>query len=491
MPACGPWGTIQAPSILYNDGGVFKDSSHLDDIQLIPSGATFMDYNRDGRVDLFVSARSQRSGWLLRNTTAGFVDVTARAGLNGAALAPIAATACDLNGDRLPELLVSSDQRGENRCFQARSDAQGISYEPCADQTFAGDANRDFRDQRAAQAYCAYRRANQRPLGYMTQAQCNQLPGGCPVICVEFPCDVVANEPLGDDASLCANVPPYTGKDQFGEALRWKHPAESTAARQAGNSMAAVCADFDGDGALDVIDAARRSAAEGGSADPTQVLRNLAGSSPPVLSLSRLSPSDTGLQLLRSGEDWVEDVRGAEVFDLDNDGRLDLLVAGQPARLYKNVSTNSVSFAPVALPGVHGEGVAAADFDRDGDIDLVVGSPTQIRFLENGGVQNMGWLQLKLVGQGAGHANRSAIGARVTATLSPTHKLVREVTGGHGPAGSQSDLVVHFGLGAQPPATFEVQVVWPDATPSVSTFSVNPGRRYELRQGDSTPHPLP
>jgi hypothetical protein len=479
---------VERASILRNEGGVFKDSSLLDNVDLIPSGATFMDYDRDGRVDLFVSARSRRSGWLLRNAATGFTDVTASAGITGTALAPRSVTACDLDGDHLQELLVSSDQRGESACFQARASGQTISYERCADPAFAGDTNHDWRDNRAARAYCQYRRQGLLPHKFMTQEACNQLPGGCPTQCIDFPCDVVLPLVPGDDGPLCANVAPYTGSDQFGEAMRWHHDLDRTAGRLAGNSMAAVCADLDGDGALDLFNATRRSAADGASADPSQVLRNATASNPTgLLTLSRLSPSETGIHLTHEGENWTEDVRGAEVFDLDNDGRLDMLVAGQPARLYKNTSMNKLSFAPVAFPGIHGEGVAAADFDRDGDIDLVVGSPTQVRFIENRGVPSTGWFELKLVGQGgAGKANRSAIGARVTASWA-NRKLVREVTGGHGPAVSQSDLVLHFGLGLQPPSTVQVDVVWPNATHSTSSFPLTPGHSYEFREGETTP----
>jgi hypothetical protein len=42
-------------------------------------------------------------------------------------------------------------------------------------------------------------------------------------------------------------------------------------------------------------------------------------------------------------------------------------------------------------------------------------------------------------------------------------------------------------LGMQPPPAVQVEVVWPNASHSTSSFSVAPGSFYELREGETTP----
>jgi hypothetical protein len=133
-------------------------------------------------------------------------------------------------------------------------------------------------------------------------------------------------------------------------------------------------------------------------------------------------------------------------------------------------------------------GIAVADFDRDGDLDVVVGHsrarcgapddcyPTmQVRLFENQLGAN--FVALRLEGT---MANRSAIGARVEVTaggITQTH----DVEGGHGHYGAQDDLVQHFGLGTACEA--DVTIRWPDASLSTQTFHLVAGHRYRVVQG--------
>ncbi len=171
------------------------------------------------------------------------------------------------------------------------------------------------------------------------------------------------------------------------------------------------------------------------------------------------------LSRLRSG--W-----GCGLVDFDNDGWVDLFVAGggldvqdvQPNQLFRNkggkfedVSAQAGSaFARAALH----RGAVFADFDRDGRLDVVVtalNAPTELWWNRStNGVTHPQphWLQLRLRGV---QSNRSAIGAEVHCE-SNGRKQVRTVSSSVGYA-SSSDLTIHFGLSEAVRATLEIR--WP------------------------------
>jgi hypothetical protein len=111
--------------------------------------------------------------------------------------------------------------------------------------------------------------------------------------------------------------------------------------------------------------------------------------------------------------------------------------------------------APITTPKA-GRGTAFGDFDNNGTVDVLVNNvndrPDLFR-LDNASGNH--WLLLKLVGT---TSNRSAIGARVR-SVSTNGTQVEEVRGG-GSYASQNDLRVHFGLGAA--TRTDLQVRWPN-----------------------------
>ncbi len=151
--------------------------------------------------------------------------------------------------------------------------------------------------------------------------------------------------------------------------------------------------------------------------------------------------------------------------DYDNDGYQDLFVAnghlhdnlsvlgqqgtyGQRNLFFRNNYDGTFTEVSETLgPGMKLEdvsrGATFADYDLDGDIDIVVtNSNTTPRLLRNEGGNQKNWLQVRLV---ATTGPTDAIGARVsikTGDLTQT----REVRSGDGYL-SQRELTLHFGIG--------------------------------------------
>jgi hypothetical protein len=119
-----------------------------------------------------------------------------------------------------------------------------------------------------------------------------------------------------------------------------------------------------------------------------------------------------------------------------------------------------------------GRGVAAFDYDRDGDLDLLIADSEQApRLLRNDGGADHHWLSVALRGDGA---NSEAIGARVSVRAGGLTQL-REIRAGSNYA-SQDPAEAHFGLGDA--VVVDVTVRWPDgATTELPGVAANQSLR--------------
>ena len=181
---------------------------------------------------------------------------------------------------------------------------------------------------------------------------------------------------------------------------------------------------------------------------------------------------------------------GAVLFDYDNDGHPDVFIANgnahheyaEDAVLARNDGKGA--FADVARDSGEffrkkwvSRGATWADFDDDGNLDLVVvdtsGPPHLLRNL--GGTGNH-WLEVDARVQAG---RRTAIGARVT-VVAGGHRQFQDVIGVNGYL-SQGDTRVHFGLGAATEAE-RVEVRWPDGSVEERTH-VSADQVLRIEQG--------
>lgn len=236
------------------------------------------------------------------------------------------------------------------------------------------------------------------------------------------------------------------------------------------SSMGPAVADLDGDGHLDILipdmDYGTLLAKRGG------FYTDLIGRS----GLAVICGQYTG---------W-----GAVLLDYDNDGWPDVFVANGNAHheyaedavlarndgsgVFVDVARQSGPFFQTKWTS---RGATWADFDDDGNVDLlVVDTSGPPHLLRNEGGAARHWLKVDARVKGGG---RSAIGARVTVQAGGRTRF-QDVSPVNGYL-SQGDARVHFGLGAAEKADL-VQVRWPDGT-TEQWADVRAGQVLRLEQG--------
>lgn len=472
--------------ILLNDGhGVFT-LAPASDVQRIPSdvrppttSATFVDADRDGIVDLWVGFwyRSYGSSYvgvqarLFKGSGDGtFSDATAGSGLettnngfdaNTNHRPAYGVTACDLDDDGAPELLVSAYGREWNLLYANASSNGALSFSEVGQASgYAGDANVDDSDNEFYRCFC-------------------KTTGSCTA-----------------PAPKLASCPDPPAWDPAVDPKPW---------RNNGNTFSTVCADLNGDGKRDLYSAEIAHWHIGQSSDKSELLVNDGPNGDAKIHFNRPGRDATGLGWPHPTSDWNEGGIMVAAADLDLDGLDDLIVGASDypnnwSLVYRQKHDAPGTFEEVGksigLRHPCTVGLAVADFDRDGDLDVVVGSSTardcaaiyphgnEVHFYENAlndGDAKRGFLQVELKGMGAGHANVAGIGARVKVTAGGATQ-VEELQGGYGHFGMQHDTVLTFGLGGAC-SVDAIEVRWPNATSSVVTVAnVGGGRRVRISE---------
>jgi enediyne biosynthesis protein E4 len=131
-----------------------------------------------------------------------------------------------------------------------------------------------------------------------------------------------------------------------------------------------------------------------------------------------------------------------------------------PRVVFRNLGNGTfeelIEEAGPGVAAVHASrGCAFGDFDNDGDIDILIVNMSEVpSLLRNDMRGNNHWLKVKLVGT---KSNRSAIGARVLAHYGK--KIQAQEVLSQSSFYSSNDPRLHFGLGAETSANLDIR--WP------------------------------
>jgi tetratricopeptide (TPR) repeat protein len=434
-------------------------------------GVTVGDYDNDGRPDLFLTR--WRAYTLLHNRGDGtFEDATEAAGLAGERDLPTSAAFADLDNDGdldlyvchyavwdldHPALCPRYDGKGQYQYADPRS------LVPLPDHLFRNDRG-DFTD-------------------VTKEAGIVDNDGrGLGVVIVDLDEDGKDDIFVSNDTS--AN---YLFHNLGGMRFEETALLAGVASNASGGYMAGMgvaCGDLDGDCLNDLVVANfygesmsfYRNLGQMVFADHTA---NVGLDVPTRTSLgfgtAFLDANNDGYLDLAVTNGHVNDFRPEIPFEMPSQ-----LFLGGPTKRLTDVSARAG--APWLVPRI-GRGLAVGDLDNDGRLDLLIlGQNQPLAYFHN---QTSGGHSITLRLEGAA-SNRDAVGARAVVEAGG-RRLLRERFGG-GSFQSASDSRLHFGLGSDGKVD-RLEIRWPSGR--VDRFAdLTADMGYLIREGDEHPRPL-
>ena len=481
-------------------------------IETMGGGAAWLDFDGDGWLDLYLTnsaateafqTRELIGGVLYRNLAGEqFEDVTRQAGVGAYGLFAMGVAVGDYDNDGDPDLAVT----GYGRSVLFRNDGDGTF----ADVThIAGVANQGKWGSSAA--WFDFDKDGLLDLvvvNYLDWSPENNLYCGEPKPGYRSYCH--PNKYQGQEPTLYRNL----------GGGRFESVSEASAlGAKAGNGLGVVCFDFDLDGWTDVFVANDsmenflfRNLGDG-TFEETAFLAGVAlgenGQAEAGMGVDAGDYDNDGRpdlyithldyefdRLYRNGgqgefsDATFEGGIGYKTFDLsgfgtrfvdvDNDGWLDLFVANghvldnielfhegtryaERKLLFRNRNGKFEEVGAdlgeaLSTPRVS-RAAAFADYDNDGDVDVLVANNGQSpQLLRNEGGNARNWLQVALVGT---TSSRDGIGAAVTVWTGGRFQVMQRTGGGSYQAAH--DPRMHFGLGSALTVA-AVEVSWPSGT---------------------------
>jgi tetratricopeptide (TPR) repeat protein len=472
---------VRFVAVSQNAGLVSKPSSGspTDFATFLGPGACFLDYDGDGKPDLFLPDNGPDGGMALYHNLGGgkFEDVTRKAGLDPSVHA-IACTAGDYDNDGATDLAVGSAKRllllhnEKNGTFKDVTESAGIKS-PLGDDfpTFnAGLTFIDYDHDGDLDLYVSNFRADAkfRPVAEFESRKA--VAGG------------IGASMAGTYSTMWRN----NGNGSFTDV--------TSDTGLASVSLGAVGIDYNNDRAIDLVVNIRTSPPtmfanprEGKFEQPEVWPPQMPGTTGIAvldfnhdgwIDLAFTQSGSRGLTLWRNDHgkkfeavslpstDW-EQAFGVAAFDYDNDGWVDLVAVGETKegkgeiRLFRNLGPGGFKdvTADAGLDKIQlkaPRAIVTADYDGDGATDLLI---TQNHgpavLLRNEGGNKNNWLRVSFKGLAD---NKSAIGTKVE-VFAGGNRQKFEIAGSSGYLGQNStDFVV--GLGQAKEADV-VRMLWP------------------------------
>jgi Na+-translocating ferredoxin:NAD+ oxidoreductase RnfD subunit len=488
----------QEVGLRFRQGSFRYSASPSDNVSMMGGGVCWLDFDGDGWLDLFVVnsysehdvARWRAQGNLPRsalfhNEGGRFVDVSRSSGAN-LALRGNGCVAADFDLDGRTDIYVTTDtydallwNRGGGR-FTEGARAAGIDHYGWHTGAAVGDVNDDglpdvfvagYADPNAPipdsfegfpQNHRGVRdllylnrgrdgtgRTTFREVGELAGVDAGEPEHGLGAVLSDLDGDgrldvYVANDL--DPNQLYRNVPWPGGAtaDPVGLGFRLRDVAAQEGVDDPNAGMGIDIADYDGNGLSDVFVSNARG-------EDHAIYRARTAVDGPAFGDGRAEfASALGNSFTGWGASWV---------DLDLDTDLDLVVVNgdipvaslaedaEPIQVLENVAASGTTprFAAVGARAdaagtmrINGRGLAAADYDNDGDLDMAINTIGGSLVLLENSAAGGNWLEIELDG--------FSPGAWVKVALPDGRTLVRELIAG-GSYLSSEDPRVHFGLG--------------------------------------------
>jgi len=492
--------------------GAFRWGPNGDPAAMMGGGVCWVDYDRDGWLDLFAVNTWSDGEWgrwrregalpssrLFRNDAGRFVDVTAETGA-GVETRGNGCVAADLDLDGWTDLYVTTDREnvllwndgGDGFVDDADLDVPtGAAVFGWHAGAAVGDVDGNGWPDLFVTGYVDINRripsaasgfpSTHEPEADLLLLNSGPASDGRRVDLREVAADV-GIEPDGADYGLGAvlsdldadgDLDLYVANDTTSNQLYENVPADTpdgfelvergveSGVGDTGAGMGVASGDADGDGRLDLVVTNQLKELNGAFRQVSPLLFEDARSS---MGLPELGAGSTG---------W-----GVAWSDLDLDTDLDLVTANgaipvsdlvedrEAVQLFENRTADGRVGGFVDAGAIVGlddlgsylaRGLAAADFDNDGDVDIALGTVGgDLALLRNSGAGG-NWL---LVAPPA-----PAPGAMVTVLFEDGRRLGRELHAG-GSYLSSEDPRAHFGLGTATQVA-SVTVQWPDGSTTV------------------------
>ncbi|TQV84677.1 CRTAC1 family protein [Exilibacterium tricleocarpae] len=461
--------------------------------EMFAGGVGAGDFDNDGLTDLYFAAGDTEANRLFRNQGDNrFVEIT---GIDSLVMKGSGPIFCDFDGDGLEDIFVGGVegdpnyllQNAGNDTFNDVTATSGLTVTvantisaACGDYDLDGDLDLALAHWGAQkQADTQHIWENTSGGGAITFASASVATGIAATIVGES-----QNGVLGDDDIDYSFTPTFADLNNdgfpdlamvsdFSQTQVFLNNQDGTFRNVTNdvikdrNGMGSAIGDIDNDGDLDWFVTAIFNVTDGGNvlSIGNRLYKNLGNGE-----FTDVTVTPAGVD--RGGWGWA-----ACMADFDNDGLLDLFHTNgwdneadgdnyetDQVRLF--LAEGDGSYREVASRvGLddtgHGRGVVCADFDVDGDVDILItnnnpdGQNSVVYYRNDSEDSDNHYLGVRLNGI---DPNRAAVGARIYITLGQETQMREVMLGGN--YASNNPVEQHFGLG-QAATIDQVRVVWP------------------------------